>query len=73
MSPRVTADGEREEVTAVKNTFRGGVHPKEQKELSRDQKLCEFRPEAGTCLIIWPESRAGTTNSTQNTVLRKNI
>ena len=51
MSPRVTADGEREEVTAVRKTFRGGVHPKEQKELSRDQKLCEFRPEAGTEMV----------------------
>ncbi len=35
----------------MKKTFRGGVHPKEAKELSRDRALLEFRPEAGTEMV----------------------
>ena len=29
---------------AVKNTFRGGVHPEERKELSREERLRLFDP-----------------------------
>ncbi len=43
---------EREEVGTVRNTFRGGVHPKEAKELSKEAKLLEFRPEAGTEMVF---------------------
>ena len=35
----------------MKKTFRGGVHPKEAKELSRDARLRNFDPEAGTEMV----------------------
>ena len=42
---------EREGVGTVRKTFRGGVHPKEAKELSREAGLTAFDPPAGTEMV----------------------